>query len=62
MNTGTKVTVGLGAVMIIGGILVTVLGAGAVGGADWRFVLLLLVLRCFEQSRSGLRFRLSLLV
>ena len=37
MNTGTKVTVGLGAVMIIGGILVTVLGAGAVGGADeWR--------------------------
>ena len=37
MNTGTKVTVGIGAVMIIGGILVTVLGAGAVGGAeDWR--------------------------
>jgi len=37
VNTGTKVTVGLGAVMIIGGILVTVLGAGAVGGADeWR--------------------------
>ena len=37
MNTGTKVTVGIGAVMIIGGILVTVLGAGAFGGAeDWR--------------------------
>jgi len=37
MNTGTKVTVGIGAVMIIGGILVMVLGAGAVGGAeDWR--------------------------
>ena len=37
MNTGTKVTVGIGAVMIIGGILVTVLGAGALGGAgDWR--------------------------
>ena len=37
MNTGTKVTVGIGAVMIIGGILVMVLGAGAFGGAeDWR--------------------------
>ena len=34
MNTGTKVTVGIGAVMIIGGILVMVVGAGALGGAD----------------------------
>ena len=37
MNTGTKVTVGLGAFMLIGGILATVMGAGAIGGADeWR--------------------------
>ena len=37
MNTGTKVTVGLGAAMIIVGILVLSLGANAVGGAeDWR--------------------------
>ena len=37
MNTGTKVTVGLGAAMIIVGILVMALGVGAVGGAaDWR--------------------------
>ena len=37
MNTGTKVTVGIGAFMLIGGILATVMGAGAIGGAeDWR--------------------------
>ena len=37
MNTGTKVTVGLGAAMIIVGILVMALGVGAVGGAaDWK--------------------------
>ena len=34
MNTGTKVTVGIGAFMLIVGILVMVLGAGALGGAD----------------------------
>ena len=37
MNTGTKVTVGLGAFMLIGGILITVMGAGAIGEADgWK--------------------------
>ncbi len=37
MNTGTKLMLGLGAIGIVVGILVTVLGAGAVGGAeDWR--------------------------
>ena len=37
MNTGTKVTVGIGTFMLIGGILATVMGAGAIGGADeWR--------------------------
>lgn len=37
MNTGTKVTVGIGALMLIIGILVMIVGAGAIGGAeDWR--------------------------
>jgi len=37
MNTGTKVTVGLGAFMLIGGILITVMGAGAIGEVDgWK--------------------------
>ena len=37
MNTGTKLMLGLGAIGIVVGILVMILGAGAVGGAeDWR--------------------------
>jgi len=37
MNTGTKVTVGIGTVMIIGGILGLSWGVNAVGGTeDWR--------------------------
>ena len=37
MNTGTKLMLGIGAIGIVVGILVMILGAGAVGGAeDWR--------------------------
>lgn len=37
MNTGTKATVGIGALMLIIGILSTVWGVGSIGGADeWR--------------------------
>ena len=37
MNTGTKLMLGLGAIGIVVGILVMVLGAGSIGDADnWR--------------------------